>query len=63
MLARTTDFVNVQAAALADLGETLRLAGDRERANQVTRRALALYERKGNAAGAEALRAGLKSLD
>jgi DNA-binding SARP family transcriptional activator len=62
MLARTTDFVNVQAAALADLGETLRLAGDRERANQVTRRALALYERKGNAAGAEALRAGLKSL-
>ena len=63
MLARTTDFVNVQAAALADLGETLRLAGDTERAKQVTQRALALYEKKGNSAGAAALRAGLESPD
>jgi predicted ATPase len=59
VLARTTDFVNVQAAALADLGETLRLAGDAERAAQVTLRAVALYEKKGNTAGAAALRAGL----
>jgi DNA-binding SARP family transcriptional activator/tetratricopeptide (TPR) repeat protein len=63
VLARTTDFTNVQAAALADLGETLRLAGDTERAEQVTRRALALYEKKGNAAGAAALRAGLEVAD
>jgi DNA-binding SARP family transcriptional activator/tetratricopeptide (TPR) repeat protein len=59
VLARTTDFVNVQATALADLGETLRLAGDVDRAAQVTQRALALYEKKGNLAGAAALRAGL----
>ena len=57
VLARTTDFLNVQAAALADLGETLRLSGDLERAEQVTQRALALYERKGNTAAASALRA------
>ena len=57
MLARTTDFLNVQAAALADLGETLRLSGDPERAAQITQRALALYERKGNTAAAAALRA------
>jgi predicted ATPase len=63
VLARTTDFVNVQGAALADLGETLRLAGDAERATQVTQRALALYEKKGNSAGAAALRAGLELHD
>jgi predicted ATPase/DNA-binding SARP family transcriptional activator len=58
VLARTTDFLNVQAAALADLGEALRLSGDQERAAQVTQRALALYERKGNTAAASALRGG-----
>jgi DNA-binding SARP family transcriptional activator len=63
VLARTTDFTNVQAAALADLGETLRLAGDADRAEQVTRRALALYEKKGNTAGAAALRTGLEFPD
>jgi DNA-binding SARP family transcriptional activator len=57
VLARTTDFLNVQAAALADLGETLRLSGDPERAAQITQRALALFERKGNTAAAAALRA------
>ena len=62
VLARTTDFVNVQAAALADLAETLRLAGDVNRAQQLTQRAVALYEKKGNSAGAAALRAGLESL-
>jgi tetratricopeptide (TPR) repeat protein len=61
VLARTTDFLSVQAAALADLGEALRLSGDPARAAQVVQRALALYERKGNTAAAAALRSSFGS--
>ena len=35
---------------------------DADRAQQLTQRAVALYEKKGNSAGAAALRAGLESL-
>jgi tetratricopeptide (TPR) repeat protein len=47
-LCEPTDMLNVQAAAYADLGEVLALAGRRDEAAAALEDALARYERKGN---------------
>ena len=43
-----TDFLDLHAQALADLGEVLRLAGRPEESAAAVREAIRLYERKGN---------------
>jgi class 3 adenylate cyclase/tetratricopeptide (TPR) repeat protein len=53
-LAEATDATNLIAEALADLAVVLRVARD-DAAADVTRRALALYEQKGNVAAARRL--------
>jgi class 3 adenylate cyclase len=56
-LAERTDMLNLRAAALLDLGATARAGGRPDDEAAATRRALALYERKGNLAAAAAVRA------
>ncbi len=56
LLAQPTDFLNVQATALLDLGEVIALAGDKKRAAACVRQAIELFERKGNTVGAAASR-------
>jgi hypothetical protein len=49
-----TDCVNMQADALVDLAETLRLLGRPGPAAEILEQAVELYERKGNIASAAA---------
>ena len=56
-LAERTDMLNLRAAALLDLAATARTGGRPDDGVAATRRALALYERKGNLAGVAAVRA------
>jgi class 3 adenylate cyclase len=56
-LAERTDMLNLRAAALLDLAATERAGGRPDDGSAATRRALALYERKGNLAAAAAVRA------
>jgi class 3 adenylate cyclase/tetratricopeptide (TPR) repeat protein len=58
-MARGTDFLDLQAMALADLGEVLRLAGQPTESADASHEALRLYEAKGNVAAAGKLRARL----
>ena len=62
-LAERTDALNMQADILVDLAEVLRTAGHRHEADETMRKALALYERKGNLASAETCRAALGRSD
>jgi len=55
-LSRETDFVNVQADALADLAETMRLLGRPDAELVALGEALRLYEAKGNVVSAAFLR-------
>ena len=55
-LSDQTDALNDRAQTLLDLAEVLRLAGRHDEALEPVRRALALYERKGNAVAAERAR-------
>jgi class 3 adenylate cyclase/tetratricopeptide (TPR) repeat protein len=57
-LAESTDAVNLVADALADLALLAAASGDEQAAAEASRRALALYEQKGNAAAAGRLAAG-----
>ncbi|MGH3091871.1 MAG: tetratricopeptide repeat protein, partial [Gaiellaceae bacterium] len=56
-LAEATDFLNMHAHALLDLGEVLRLAGRASEAVTAVGEALRLYERKGNEVAAGQARA------
>ena len=56
-LAEATDFLNMHAQALLDLGEVLRLAGHASEAVTTVGEALQLYERKGNTVAAGDARA------
>jgi hypothetical protein len=56
-LAERTDMLNLRAAALLDLGAVARAGGRPDDEVAATRRALALYERKGNLAAVAAVRA------
>jgi hypothetical protein len=58
-LAEATDLLNDHGNALLDLAEVLRIGGDADDADDAVRRALALFERKGNAASASKARARL----
>jgi class 3 adenylate cyclase/tetratricopeptide (TPR) repeat protein len=58
-LADTTDGLNEQARGHLDLGEVLRLAGRSSEAAAAVERAEALYEAKGNIAGAARARAAM----
>jgi DNA-binding SARP family transcriptional activator/tetratricopeptide (TPR) repeat protein len=58
-LASTTDDLLLNANALVDLADVLRLAGDEDGAIHALERALLLYERKGNIVGAERARDSL----
>jgi class 3 adenylate cyclase/tetratricopeptide (TPR) repeat protein len=51
-IAARTDYVESHAAALLDLAEVLRTAGETVEARKAAEEALALYERKGNRVGA-----------
>jgi class 3 adenylate cyclase len=55
-LARETDFVNLQAGALADLAEALKHLGRGDESQPAVAEAIRLYEAKGNVASAERLR-------
>jgi class 3 adenylate cyclase/tetratricopeptide (TPR) repeat protein len=61
-LAERTDHLDTQAEVYADLAETLRMAKRREEAIQELERALRLYQRKGNEAGAKTVRSELITL-
>jgi Flp pilus assembly protein TadD len=54
--ASSTDYLDLRALALADLGAVLRIAGHRDEAEAGIREAVALYEQKGNAAAAGRVR-------
>jgi class 3 adenylate cyclase/tetratricopeptide (TPR) repeat protein len=54
-----TDCVNMQADALVDLAETLRLLGRHGETDDILQRAIELYERKGNVVSATAVRASV----
>jgi tetratricopeptide (TPR) repeat protein len=53
--AARTDFLDLRAHAVADLGEVLRLAGRWEESAAAVQEAIRLYEQKGNIAAAAAL--------
>jgi predicted Zn-dependent protease len=57
-LAEQTDALNKRAGVLLALAEILRLAGEPAEAGAAVRRALALYEQKGNVAGTSLARRG-----
>ena len=61
--AEATDDLNMRGDTLVDLGEVLRLHGNRAGATLALTDALGLYEAKGNAAAAEATRRRLGQLD
>jgi DNA-binding SARP family transcriptional activator len=61
-LAESTDFLSMQADALADLAEVLRLIGRGDEAVPVLRSALKLYKRKGNKVSAARVAGVVKSL-
>ncbi len=61
-LAEPTDMINMQADALVDLAEVLRLAGRAEAAAPTVSRAIELYERKGNLVSARRARDRLARL-
>ena len=61
-LAETTDQLDTQAQAHADLATVLRIATRRQEAIQELERALHLYRRKGNDAGVRAVRRDLINL-
>jgi class 3 adenylate cyclase/tetratricopeptide (TPR) repeat protein len=61
-IAETTDATNLLADALADLALVLSLAGDEQAAVEATRRALELYEEKGNTAAARRLSAAASAV-
>jgi hypothetical protein len=56
----TTDCVNMQADALVDLAETLRLLGRPGETADILQRAIGLYERKGNTVSATAVRTSVE---
>ena len=56
VLVAPTDYLDLRALALADLGAVLRIAGRRDEADAGIREAVALYEQKGNIAAAARLR-------
>jgi hypothetical protein len=58
-LGERTDMLNWQANALADLAEVHTLAGRVDESSADLRRALALYEQKGNRVSAERARTAL----
>jgi tetratricopeptide (TPR) repeat protein len=58
-LARSTDFVNVQADTLVDLAETLELLDDPDAAQPAFEEALALYAAKGNLVSAASVERAL----
>jgi tetratricopeptide (TPR) repeat protein len=62
-LIEQTDNLSAHGNALMDFAEVLELAGRREEAAAEVRRALALYERKGNLVMAERARARLAELE
>jgi class 3 adenylate cyclase/tetratricopeptide (TPR) repeat protein len=62
-LAGGTDALNMQADILVDLAEVQRAAGRRREADETIRRALGLYEQKGNAASAGMCHALLHSTE
>jgi tetratricopeptide (TPR) repeat protein len=53
----TADILDLQAEALADLGEVLRLAGRLRESQAAVEEAIGLYGRKGNVVAADRLRA------
>jgi tetratricopeptide (TPR) repeat protein len=55
-LLEATDDIDGYAGALTDLGEVLRLAGHTDESSSVLRRAVELYEQKGNVVSAERAR-------
>jgi hypothetical protein len=55
-LAESTDSLELQAAALANLGEVLGLGGRRGEADATVAQAVALLERKGNVVAAQRIR-------
>ena len=59
-IAERTDFVTIHGDACVDLAETLELAGRSDEAQEALRRALDLYERKGNLVSAERARSRLR---
>jgi ATP/maltotriose-dependent transcriptional regulator MalT len=61
-LAEATDFLDLEAYALATLGEVLRTGGRLEEAEGYVRRAASLHEAKGNIVAATQTRAKLESL-
>jgi hypothetical protein len=61
-LAEASDWLNVQADALVDLAEVLRLANNLEEAAAALKRALALYRQKGNVVSAAWAKAKLAEL-
>jgi uncharacterized protein HemY len=52
-----SDYLDAHAAAVADLGDVLNLAGKLEESAAVSRQAIRMYEQKGNIAVANARRA------
>ena len=61
-LAETTDCLEFQGDAFADLGTVIALAGNRSEAAKVLGEAVGRYERKGNVVAAERTKAQLVSL-
>jgi class 3 adenylate cyclase/tetratricopeptide (TPR) repeat protein len=59
-LSSRTDCVNMQADALVDLAETLRLLGRPGETADILQRAIELYERKGNIVSATAVRTSVE---
>jgi tetratricopeptide (TPR) repeat protein len=55
-IASATDVLELRAEALADLGETLRLADRAQESREALEEAVRLYEAKGNVVGAERVR-------
>jgi class 3 adenylate cyclase/tetratricopeptide (TPR) repeat protein len=53
----TADILDLQAEAVADLGEVLRLAGRMRESQAAVEEAIGLYDRKGNVVAADRLRA------
>ena len=62
-LVEKTDFLNLHADVLLDRAEVLRLAGREEETRPLIEHAIALYEQKGNLAGAGQARALLSELE
>jgi tetratricopeptide (TPR) repeat protein len=56
-----TDYLNLKAKAVADLGEVLLLAGRAEESAAMTAEAIRLYELKGNVAAARTLQGSITS--